>query len=75
MNRQIYNATTENISVRDINHHMIKHLYLSSEAIRLNALTDVEGLDRACARDNGVYIYIYIHVYICVCIYIYIYIY
>jgi pimeloyl-ACP methyl ester carboxylesterase len=28
----------------------------NSEAIRLNAMTDVEGLDRAYARDNGIYI-------------------
>jgi hypothetical protein len=28
----------------------------NSEAIRLNALTDVEGLHRAYARDNGIYI-------------------
>jgi hypothetical protein len=29
-----------------------------SEAIRLNAMTDVEGLDRAYARENGKYIYV-----------------
>jgi hypothetical protein len=28
----------------------------NSEAIILNAMTDVEGLDRAYARDNGIYI-------------------
>jgi hypothetical protein len=28
----------------------------NSEAIRLNAMTDVEGLDRAYARYNGIYI-------------------
>jgi hypothetical protein len=29
----------------------------NSEAIRLNAMTDVEGLDRAYARENGICIY------------------
>jgi hypothetical protein len=28
----------------------------NSEAIRLNAMTDVAGLDRAYARENGIYI-------------------
>jgi hypothetical protein len=33
----------------------------NSEAVRLNAMTDVEGLDRAYARENGIYIHIYIY--------------
>jgi hypothetical protein len=32
----------------------------NSEAIRLNAMSDVEGLDRAYARDNGIYIFVII---------------
>jgi hypothetical protein len=41
-------------------------------------MTDVQGLDRAYARDNGIYVYISIYIYIYIYIYfinIYIYIY
>ena len=34
----------------------------NSAPITLNAISDVEGLNKAYARDNGIYIYIYIYI-------------
>ena len=41
----------------------------NSAPITLNAISDVEGLQRAYVRDNGIHMYIYMYIYI----YIYIY--
>ena len=63
----------DNVLDSKLNHNIIENIGLqyqpsiynkpmisNSAPISFNALSDVEGLQRAYARDNGIYIYIYI---------------